>query len=159
MDKTESVIQYLLDCPAIKDNPLFFNFAHAEDNNKQLITTATDRAVERPYIDGSVLKRYTFTIIDYRSVVHQAVVGLAGYPNENIDEMLDIQSIIDWIEEQNELRNFPDFGEFCYVDEIRAMTDIPNLNSVDTTTTPALAKYSVAIRIQYLDKSKMLWSE
>ena len=157
MDKNQAVINYLSFCPAIAKNPLFFNFAQAEDNNKQLIAVATDKRVEKPYIDGSVLKRYTFTIIDYRSVIYQAVVKEAGYPNENVEELLDVQSIIDWIDEQNSEYNFPDFGEDCIIDEIKALTDTPRLNSVDTSASPALAKYSVAIQILYLDTSKRIW--
>lgn len=157
MDKNQAVIEYLSSCPAIAKNPLFFNFAKAEDNNKQLVAVATDKKVERPYIDGSVLKRYTFTIIDYRSVIYQAVVKEAGYPNENVEELLDVQSIIDWIEEQNSEYNFPDFGEDCVIDEIKALTDTPRLNGVDNSSSPALAKYSVSIQILYLDTSKRIW--
>jgi hypothetical protein len=157
MDKNQAVIEYLSSCPAIAKNPLFFNFAKAEDNNKQLVAVATDKKVERPYIDGSVLKRYTFTIIDYRSVIYQAVVKEAGYPNENVEELLDVQSIIDWIEEQNSEYNFPDFGEDCVIDEIKALTDTPRLNGVDNSASPALAKYSVSIQILYLDTSKRIW--
>lgn len=157
MDKNQAVITYLSSCPVIAKNPLFFNFAKAEDNNKQLVAVASDKKVERPYIDGSVLKRYTFTLIDYRSVIFQAVVKEAGYPNENMEELLDVQSIIDWIEEQNDHCNFPDFGEDCVIDEIKALTDTPRLSGVDTSASPALAKYSVSIQILYLDTSKRIW--
>lgn len=157
MDKNKAVIDYLMTCPVIKDNPLFFNFAEAKDTNKQFVTTTTDKAVERPYIDGCVLKRYTFTIIDYRSVIYQSIVKAPGYPNENMEDFLDVQSIIDWIDEQNDLYNFPDFGEDCVVEEIMALTDSPNLNGVEKDSMPSLAKYSVAIRIQYMDYSKKIW--
>ena len=123
-DATQTtVIDYLMDCPVIRDNPLFFNFAEIEDNNKQIVTTATDKRIEQPYIDGSVLKRYTFTIIDYRSVIYDAIVPIPGYDNENVQDMLDVQGIIDWIDEQNDNYNFPNFGEDCIVEEISTMTD------------------------------------
>ena len=157
MDKNQQIIEYLSSCPVIAKNPLFFNFAQAEDNNKQLVTVATDKKIERPYIDGSVLKRYTFTLIDYRSVIYQAVVKQPGYPNENIEEFLDVQSIIDWITDQNDAMNFPNFGEDCVIDEIRALTDMPNLNGVDSKQSPSLAKYSVSIQVTYLDTSKRIW--
>jgi hypothetical protein len=159
MDKNQAVIDFLFSCPQIANNPLFFNFSQAEDNNKQLVTVANDKAIERPYIDGSVLKRYTFTIIDYRSVIYQAVVNKTGFANENVDEMMDVQSIIGWIEEQNDNMNFPDFGEDCVVEEIKALTDSPNLSGVDSSVTPALAKYNVSVQIQYLDKSKVTWNK
>ena len=79
MDKNKSVIDFLLQCPQIKDNPLFFNFAEAQDNNKQFVTAANSKSISKEYIDGSVLKQYTFTIIDYRSVSYQAIVAEGGY--------------------------------------------------------------------------------
>ena len=157
MDKNKAIIKYLMQCPTIKNNPVFFNFGEVEDNSKQIVTTSTDKNIERPYIDGSVLKRYTFTIIDYRSVIYQALVTIEGYDNENVEDMMDVQSIIDWIDEQNDNYNFPDFGNDCVIEEITALTDIPNLNGVDKDSSPNLAKYSIAIRVQYLDNTKKIW--
>jgi hypothetical protein len=157
MDKNQAIIDYLIQCPQIQNNPLFFNFADAQDNNKQLITIANDKATNKPYIDGSVLKKYTFTIVDYRSIVYQAIVKQEGYSNENVEEMFDVQEIIDWVTEQNDNNNFPDFGTDCEIEEIRAVTDNPNLNGIDTSTKPALAKYSVSIQVTYIDTSKVLW--
>lgn len=156
VDKNQAVIDFLITCPQIQDNPLFFNFLNAKDGNKQLISSGNDKTMNKPYIDGSVAKRYTFTIIDYRSIAYQAVVKQAGYVNENVEEAWDVQGIMDWINEQNDLRNFPDFGAECIIDEIRTLTENPNLNGVDTSLTPALAKYSMSIQIDYLDISKAI---
>lgn len=157
VDKNQAVIDYLITCPQIQANPLYFNFLNAKDGNKQLISSGNDKSMNKPFIDGSVQKRFTFTIIDYRSIAYQAIVKQAGYVNENVEEALDVQGIMDWIEEQNDARNFPDFGSDCEIDEIRTLTDNPNLNGVDTSVTPALAKYSMSIQIDYLDKSKAIW--
>lgn len=157
VDKNEAVINWLLNCPAISANPLFFNFINAKDNNKQLITLSNDKNIQRPYIDGSVLKRYTFSIIDFKSMTTNAVVKMEGYPNENVNEMLEVQDIIDWINAQADIGNFPDFGEDCIIDEIDTASDNPVLNGIDATVTPALAKYSVTIRITYLDTTKVVW--
>lgn len=156
--KEQAVIDFLLTCDEIKNSPLFFNFINAKDNNKQLITLANDKATNQSYVDGSVSKRYTFTIIDFRSVAYNALVTQAGYQNENVGEYLDVQSIIDWIQEQEESRNYPDFGESCVIDSMRVLTDNPNLNGVDTHAKPALAKYSLSIQIDYTDISKVLWN-
>ena len=158
VDKNQAVIDFLLDCPQIRDNRLFFNFINGEDNDKQFITIANDKAVNRPYVDGSVLKRYTFTIVDFRSVAYQAVVNVPGYTNENVEEMLDVQGIMDWIEEQAENNNYPNFGEGCIIDSMKTLSDNPNLNGVDTNVKPALAKYSMSIQIDYLDTSKVIWN-
>lgn len=158
VDKNQAIIEYLRNCPQIAANPLFFNFIEAKDNNKQLVTVANDINIQKPYIDGSVLKRFTFTIIDYRSIAYQAVVMAVGYTNENVEEMLDVQAMLNWIEEQDNNKNFPDFGPTCEIEKIEALTDTPRLNGVDTSVSPALAKYSISIRVTYLDTSKQLWN-
>lgn len=157
VDKNQAIIKYLSACPQIKNNPLFFNFINAKDNDKQIVTTATDKATSKAFIDGSVQKRYTFTIIDYRSVIYQPIVKKPGYPNENVEELMDVQGIIDWITEQNYDTNFPDFGNECIIDSIEALSENPSLNGVDTSVSPPLAKYSIAIRVDYLDLSRSLY--
>lgn len=157
MDKNQAVIDYLMTCPSISGNPLFFNFANAKEDSKQLITVTDDRSLQTPYVDGSVLKRYTCTIIDHKAIGYNAIVGLAGYQDENVEGMFDVQEILDWVDAQNDIKNFPDFGSNCVVDSISALTETPNLNGTDTTVNPPLAKYSISIRVVYLDNSKKLW--
>lgn len=159
MDKNQAIIDFLMTCPTIQNNPLFFNFLNAKDDNKQLVVTGNEKSIDKPFIDGSVEKRYTFTLIDYKSIAYQAIVNNPLYVNENVQEAFEVQAIIDWISEQNELRNFPNFGSDCIVEEMRTMTDNPNLNGVDTSITPALAKYSMSIQIDYIDTSKVLWNK
>ena len=157
VDKNESIITYLLGCPVIADNPLFFNFINAKDNNNQIITSGNDTALQVKYVDGSILKEYIFTIVLFKSVSQNAVVKAEGYPDENVTDLADIKSLIDWINEQDSIYNYPDFGEDCRVDSIETLTSIPVLEAVDTSMQPALGRYSIAIRIPYLDTSKVLW--
>lgn len=157
IDKNQAVIDFLITCPAIRDNPLYFNFLNAKDGNKQFITSGNDKLMNKTYIDGSVSRRFTFTIIDYRSVAYQAVVKQAGYVNQNVEEILDVQGIIDWVNDQADARNYPNFGDDYEIDDMRPLTDNPNLNGVDTSVTPALAKYSMSIQIDYIDKTKAIW--
>ena len=159
MDKTQAIIEYLITCPSIASSPLYFNFINAEDDDKQFVTMANEKMLQRPFIDGSVQKRFTFTIIDFRSVAYQELAKLHIDTNENVEEYLDIQGIIDWIDEQNDSRNFPDFGVDCIIDSITTTTDNPNLNGVDTSAKPALAKYSISIQVDYIDTSKQLWNK
>ena len=169
-NKHQAVIDFLCNCPQIRDNPLYFNFINAKDENKQIITQANDIATHRPYIDGSVKKRYTFTLIDFKSLSYNPIVkniqvnSSSGssepepaFINENVEEILDTQAIIDWIREQADINNYPNFGEDCYIDDMRVTSDIPNLNGIDTRTNPVLAQYSFTIQIDYIDSSKKLW--
>lgn len=157
-DKNQAVINFLIQCPQIRTNPLFFNFGEAKDDSKQIVMMANDKVVNKGFIDGSVLKRFTFTLIDYRSVSYQSIVKLSGYQNENVSELSDIQYILDWINEQADLRNFPDFGSNCVIESMETATDEPNLNGVDTSVSPSLARYSMSIIIEYLDNSKKIWN-
>ena len=117
-----------------------------------------DRVVNKPYIDGSVLKRFTFTLVDYRTVTYQSIVKLEGYPNENVSELMDIQSVMDWINEQADLHNYPDFGSDCVIESMRTATDEPTLNGVDKSVSPSIAQYSMSIIIEYIDNSKKNWN-
>lgn len=157
VDKNQAVIDFLLQCPAIANSSLFFNFLNAQDENKQIITQANDKSLNKNFIDGSKLKRYQFTIIDFRSVSYQPMPKVAGYTSENVDDLLDVQGVMDWIEEQNDIQNYPNFGSDCQIDEMRTTSENPNLNGVDTQLSPALAKYSMSIIIDYIDKSKVIW--
>ena len=71
--------------------------------------------------------------------------------------MSDIQALIDWIREQNNVHNYPDFGEDCIIDEISTTTENPSFDGIDDQVSPPLAIYSVTIEIQYLDVSEKLW--
>jgi hypothetical protein len=157
VDKNQAVIDYIIKCPTIKYSPLYFNFINAEDGNNQFVTQTQERYASKRYVDGSVMKIYSFTIILYKSTADIAVVKLDGYPNENISDMSDIQALIDWIREQNNVHNYPDFGEDCIIDEISTTTENPSFDGIDDQVSPPLAIYSVTIEIQYLDVSEKLW--
>lgn len=161
VDKNQAVIDFLLQCNTISNNPLFFNFLNAKDNSKQIITQANDTTLNKNYVDGSVMKRYTFTIIDFRSVSYQPIpkpIGSTALTSENVEELLDVQGIMDWINEQADAENYPNFGSNCIIDGMRTTSENPNLNSVDTQVGPALAKYSISIQIDYIDTSKAIWN-
>lgn len=151
VDKNKAVINLLLTCPLVQNSPLYFNFVEAKDKDKQFLTLANDKQVDKPFVDGSVLKRYTFTIQDFRSVAFNALNALNVSGNENVEDMLDCQGLIDWITEQAAQENYPDFGDKCLIESMEALTDNPDMNGVQAAGGLILAKYSVNIRIEYLD--------
>lgn len=157
VDKNQAVIEYLLQCPAILNTPLYFNFIKAEDNTTQFVTESNDEYTNTRYIDGSVLRRYTFTLITYRSIADVPVVKLEGYPNENLSDLQDVQALIDWIREQEELHNYPNFGSDCIVESIKSTGENPKLEGIDDQVSPNLAIYSMSIEIRYIDTSKKVW--
>ena len=156
MDKNQSMIEFLQTCPIIKNNPLFFNFGTVEDNAHQANTKSDDVSLHRPYVDGSVAKRYTFSIDSFKTVAHNPVVQ--GYSDENITELEEVQKVLDWINDQDDLQIFPDFGSDCFVEKMTTLTTRPELVGVDTSSNPPMAIYRISIQIDYIDNSKKLWN-
>lgn len=157
VDKNKAVVDFLITCPQIYNSPLYFNFINASDSTKQIMTIANDYYTSKPYVDGSVSKLYSFTLVEFKSVSDMPIVKLSGYDSENIEDISEVQKLIDWIAEQEELHNYPNFGEDCIIERMRSTKDTPNLEGVNTDVTPPLAMYSVTIEIEYTDYSKTIW--
>lgn len=161
IDKNKAVINYLLQCTDIYNSSLYFNLINPKDSTVQMLTTTEDKAMSKPYIDGSVSKRYTFNLIIFKSISDLEIVKPVGtdeYPNENVDELQDVQKLIDWIAEQKEARNYPDFGNKCIIDDIDTTTDEPRFDGINTEMNPPLAMYSISVVIEYLDISKVIFN-
>jgi len=161
MDKNKAMIEFLLKCPTIQENPLFFNFADEEDGNNHFITESDSK--KRTYIDGSELKQYTFTIASYSYISHNAVVtdetSLVLLSDENMENMTEVrEKILDWINEQADEQEYPDFGEKCLIDSMETLSANPDIDGIDTSVNPPIARYSVGVRVTYLDNSKRKWN-
>ena len=157
VDKNKATINFIANYPGMATSPIFFNFINAKDNDIQFLTDSNDKTVNRPFVDGSVMKQYTFTLLLTKSITDMAIAKDIML-NENIDDIADIQAFMDWINEQGENEIFPNFGESCIIEEMHTTSENPSLDGIDDEVTPALALYSVEIRIDYIDYSKVIWS-
>lgn len=161
-DKNQAVINYLAQCNQLtqNENGLYFNFIDAQDSSAQIITMSNDLSLNRRYIDGSTLKQYLFTLLIFKSISSNPIVTAVSstpFSNENVEDMSAVQAVMDWINEQNDLHNFPSFGPDALVQSIETTTENPNLEGVNTESTPILGMYSFTIRIEYIDFSKKIW--
>lgn len=150
----ESMLTFLQTCPAIRDNPLFFNFGKVENGAHQVNMRSDDVSTHRPYIDGTEQRRFTFHLDSFKSVAYNPIIQ--GLPDENVEDFADVQSLIDWINEQDEAKNYPAFKN-CVIDKMRSLSTKPELVGVDTTLSPPTAVYRISIQIDYLDTSKQVW--
>lgn len=157
-DKNQAIIDYLTNCPYVENNPLFFNFGNAKDSDIQIVAQSNDVSLNKTYVDGSVLKRFTFNLLIYKSVSYNPLVTAEGYLNENIEEVKEVQNIIDWITTQNRLENFPDFGSDCTIESIEALTNNPSMNGVNSSVMPPLATYNISINVTYCDFENTVWN-
>lgn len=159
VDKNKAMLTYLTTCPVVKDNPAYFNFADETDNDTQYITETEEGKITVPFIDGSVRKRFTFRLILFRSVTSNELIEDGDTTNnENVEDFSELQEIVDWIEEQEDSHTYPDFGDKIEIDKMETLSDAPVFEGVNTSVSPALAMYSIAIRIDYIDYSKTIWS-
>ncbi len=158
MDKNNALITFLLTCPDIYKKPLYFNLAEPQDGIAQFVTMSNDTATQIPFIDGSVAKRYSLTVICFVSISSRPIVKIEGVENENIIEYEEIQNLINWISAQNAAHNFPNFGESCVVEKIYSTAEQPRLDLIDNSVQPALAKYSFTINVEYIDNENKLWN-
>ncbi len=157
MDKNTSILNFLVNYPGFSTSPLFVNFINAKDNNIQFLTDSNEKVLNKPYVDGSVLKRYTFSLVITKSMTDMALPSTT-LTNENIDDIAEIQELMDWINEQGDAHIYPDFGEKCEIEDMHTTSEQPSLDGINTEVTPALALYSIEIRIDYIDYTKVIWS-
>lgn len=157
VDKNTATLNFLMEYPDMQTNPLFVNFMNATDNDVQFMTDSNEVALNRKFIDGSVMKQYTFSILITRSITDLALAK-DGVLSENIDDLADIQAFMDWINEQGDNHNYPDFGENCVIEEMHTTAENPSIDGINDEVSPALALYSMEIRIDYIDYSKVIWS-
>ena len=127
------------------------------DDDVQFLTDSNETALNKTFVDGSVMKRYTFTLVITKSITDLAIAKDI-LDNENIGDIADIQTFMDWINEQGDNNNYPIFGDTCVIEEMHTTSENPSLDGINTDVTPALAMYSMEIRIDYIDYSKVIWS-
>ena len=160
MDKNQAVLDFIGTYEGISTSPIFVNFMNAKDKDIQFLTSSNDTTLNRKFIDGSVMKQYTFSIVITRSITDIALIQAleSGESNENIADLAEIQAFMDWINEQGENQFFPNFGTGYTVESMKTENTDPRLNGVDTSVNPPLAQYSIAVTVTYLDETKMVWS-
>lgn len=159
-DKNTAILNFLMGYPDMQTSPLFVNFMNAKDNDVQFLTDSNDVALNRKFIDGSIMKQYTFAIIITKSITDMALAKdtTDGLLSENIDDLADIQAFMDWVNEQGDKQNYPNFGDDCVIEEMHTIAENPSIDGINTEVSPALALYSMEIRIDYIDYSKVIWS-
>ena len=158
VDKNKAVLSFLANYPEIQSNPVFINFINAKNDTFQFLTSSNDKRLNKPFVDGSVLKRYTMNLVISKSITDMAIAKDI-LTNENLDDLADIQAMMDWVNEQGENHNYPDFGETCVIEEMHTTAENPSVDGINTAITPALCLYSMEIGIDYIDYSKVIWKE
>ena len=156
-DKNKATIAFIATYEGIATSPIFVNLINATDNDVQILTSSNEKYLNKPFIDGSVKKQYTFSIVVTKTITNLALPkdDIVG---ENIDDLAEMQAFMDWINEQGENENYPDFGDKCIIEEMHTTAENPSIDGINSEISPPLALYTMDIRIDYIDYSKVIWS-
>lgn len=136
MTKHEAVWEWLQGCPYITD--LFFNAARADGGYTQLVPA---ESVTAEYIDGTSLRQYECSLIRF--------MELSFEPNDeaNLRDAIDFDRLGEWVNEQNDMRNFPAFPE---AETVQGISVSPNQGGYMVMLQDGMAKYMLQFQIEYL---------
>ena len=139
-DKHLAVWEWLISCPEIKN--MFFNFSEGNTGDTVIIPDSTyNDDIIRSFADGSCERYYTFTIVRFQRF------SVTANDVENIETLIDIEKIADWVEAQNDIGNYP---EFPGGDTINNISVLPFANGGLAGSDNESAKYMFSVQIEYL---------
>lgn len=121
-----------------------FNFSPESTDSISLITNYSDK-VKKKYITGDVQKEYGFSIVIVKEYSSET-------DDLNLEAMNFAQAFMDWLDSQNEKKEYPDFGENCAIEKMENLQNMPNLSGVNYEA--GLARYMMQARIIYRERKK-----
>lgn len=125
----------------IAEKQLGFNFSDDTEDNISIITNYSALQLKKYFIGAE--KEYGFSIIIVKEYS-------TDEDDLNIQAMNFAQSFMDWLEEQNKNKNYPDFGENCMIKKMENLQNMPNLAGILPEAN--LARYMLQCRIIYFEK-------
>ncbi len=145
MSKHDAMVAYM--SPKVEElagRLLNFNVSPGEEGNISFLTNYSDK-IRKKYIRVGSEKEYGFTIVITRTFSD-------GTDDLNLDAMNFAQEFMDWIDEQDKKKNYPDFGDKCQIKKIENLQNMPNLASVDWEN--MIAQYMLQCRVIYFEKER-----
>lgn len=136
MDKNKEVWNFIKTYPNFEK--LYYNFCIAEDGNQSFIPNPTDFVMKQDVL-GTKTKYYDFAITCFSSLSD------IPFSEENVIDHEAMQNFIEWFENQDKLRNYPNFGNNCNIEKMTSLQNIPSASALDKE----MAKYMVQCRIVY----------
>lgn len=121
---------------------LHFNFSPESVDSISLVTTYSDH-VRKKYLYGAE-KEYAFSIIIVKEYSSDG-------DDLNLVAMNYAQAFMDWMEEENRKKHYPDFPEGCQIKKMENLQNMPNLAGVSEE---GLARYMIQCRITYFEKER-----
>lgn len=121
---------------------LNFNFSAESPDSISLITNYSDKIIKK-FITGETQKEYGFTIVIVKTYSSE-------HDDLNLEAMNFAQAFMDWLDDQNEKKAYPDFGENCTIEKMENLQNMPNLSGINYEE--GLARYMIQVRIVYREE-------
>lgn len=119
-----------------------FNFSPNSSDKITFVTNYSDK-VRKKYIRVGAEKEYGFTILITKSYSQDD-------DDLNLEAMNFAQAFMDWLDEQGEQKQFPNFGDKCQVKKMETLQNMPNLAEIDMEN--GVARYMLQCRVIYFEK-------
>ena len=157
MSKYAKIFEYFRQCPELAD---LWSIAATEDIGKRVILPqgASPSVQYQEYIDNA--GGYNCEIVPYPSVYEDFQIncyewydvkdGSAPARNENVLSLEAVQSICEWVKEQNDVNNFPDIGE--KIVSIECNPFVPQIRYVNTEENTV--GYFITVRLRYVNRTQ-----
>lgn len=120
---------------------IYFNVSSSTPDELSVSSVQNERVLEE-YIDGTRTVEFPFAI----TLAKEYDTGTSDI---NLDAIQEFENISAWIEEQNEIENYPDFGDNITIEKIEVLETVPSV-SVDNET--GVAKYMAQYLVTYMER-------
>ena len=123
---------------------LNFNFSPESPDSIAMITNYSDK-VRKKYIRCGSEKEYGFTILITKEYSSEQ-------DDLNLEAMNFCQAFMDWLEDQDHKKIYPEFPEICQIRKMECLQNMPNLAGVNAEE--GLARYMIQCRVIYFEKER-----
>ena len=143
MNKYEKLIDWLKDYALLyADDWIYFNVILTNQIGAIGVTSVVNEREVETYINGARKVEFLFAI----ALVEEYDKGTS---NHNLRAIKEFENIAAWIEEKNEQRDFPNFGDNIDIEKVESLEIAPNV-MIDQQSN--VAKYQGQFRITYIER-------
>jgi hypothetical protein len=140
VNKDKAMHEWVMECPQLTDTPLF-SWLNDVGGSCAVMQLPGEAQIV-PLIDGGAVRHYDFAL--------QVAFPLSDTTDDvNTDSMFTQRQWQDWIDEQETLGNYPDFGPKCFGYELENLSSDPELAQVHEN---GMATYQFFARIIYTEE-------
>lgn len=145
MTKHDAMVAYM--SPKVEElagRLLNFNVSPGSAGNISFLTNYSGKT-RKKYIRVGAEKEYAFTIVISKKFSDDT-------DDLNLEAMNFAQGFMDWVDEQDRKKIYPDFGGKCQVKKLENLQNMPNLATVDWEN--MIAQYMLQCRVIYFEKER-----